>query len=152
MAGSGYSFDHFPSSVLLAGEVKDWGTSSKAVARLRHPLKWRSNYSFSNKALLISCTPCRKKPTYLCTTDGGLAVLLGLWESFFHKWMKHRGRYVPDLLLLFREAKRKQFVLFLMSEVCALSQTVSECWSQVLDAKGFCGIEIVGGTAMHFLI
>lgn len=43
-------------------------------------------------------------------------------------------------------------MLFLMSEVCALSQTGAECWSQVLDAKGFCGIEIVGGMVMDFLI
>lgn len=43
-------------------------------------------------------------------------------------------------------------MLFLTSEVCALSQTGAECWSQVLDTKGFCGIEIVGGTVMHFLI
>lgn len=37
-------------------------TASKAVARLRHTSKWRSNYFFSNEVLVISCIPCRKKP------------------------------------------------------------------------------------------
>lgn len=35
------------------------------------------------------------------------------------------------------EAVYDERKLFLMSEVCALSQTSAEWWSQVSDAKGF---------------
>lgn len=72
-------------------------SSCSFLGRLRHILKWRSNYSFLMKCWLFLVYLAEKKKKNLCTTDGGLAVLLCSSESLFRKWMKNRGRYIPDL-------------------------------------------------------
>lgn len=127
-------------------------TASKAVARLRHTSKWRSNYFFSNEVLVISCIPCRKKTHISLHNRWRPSCPAGPLRVPVSQVNETQRQICSQSLFIFKEAKRKQFMLFLTSEVCALSQTGAECWSQVLDAKGFCGIEIVGGMVMHFLI
>lgn len=101
-------------------------TASKAVARLRHTSKWRSNYFFSNEVLVISCIPCRKKPHISLHNRWRPSCPAGPLRVPVSQVNETQRQICSQSLFIFKEAKRKQF--YAVSHEWSLCFVTDRCW------------------------